>query len=45
VTQYGCVYRYLEVLWYLTQDSTILNDTQLQEKLVLLKQKLREAGG
>ena len=45
VTQYGCVYRYLEVLWYLTQDSTILNDTQLQEKLVLLKQKLHEAGG
>ena len=44
VAQYGCVYRYLEVLWYLTQDSTILDDTQLQEKLVLINQTLREAG-
>ena len=44
VTKYGCVYRYLEVLWYLTQDSPILDDTQLQAKLELLNENLSEAG-
>jgi len=37
VKQYGCVYRYLELLWYLTQDDPILDDTQLQEKLEVLR--------
>jgi len=42
VTQYGCVYRYLELLWYLTQDCPILDDTQLQEKLQILRASLDE---
>ena len=40
ITQYACVYRYLELLWYLTQDDPILNDTQLQEKLQILRASL-----
>ena len=40
VTQYGCVYRYLELLWYLTQDYPILDEAQLQEKLEILRENL-----
>ena len=40
ITQYGCVYRYLELLWYLTQDCPILDDTQIQEKLEILRESL-----
>jgi thiamine kinase-like enzyme len=42
ITQYACVYRYLELLWYLTQDDPILEDTQLQEKLQILRASLDE---
>jgi thiamine kinase len=44
ITQYGCVYRYLELLWYLTQDHPPLDDAQLQEKLEILGESLGEPG-
>jgi thiamine kinase-like enzyme len=40
IAQYGCVYRYLELLWYLTQDSPVLDETELQEKLKVLQESL-----
>lgn len=40
ITQYGCVYRYLELLWYMTQDCPILDGTQIQEKLEILRESL-----
>jgi thiamine kinase len=43
VTQYSCVYRYLELLWYLTQDNSILGDPEIGEKIRLLGENLIEA--
>jgi thiamine kinase len=41
VAQFGCAYRYLELLWYLAQDHPALAESQLQEKLELLAENLR----
>jgi thiamine kinase-like enzyme len=38
--RYGCVYRYLELLWYLTQETQYLSDSAVQQRLATLKQKL-----
>ena len=42
VAQFGCVYRYLELLWYLAQDHPALDDEALREKLELLGEQLRD---
>ena len=44
VNQYACVYRYLELLWYLVQQHPGLDDARLQQKLHLLEQHLAETG-
>ncbi len=41
VTGFGCVYRYLEILWYLVQDHPALDEDLLQLKLQLLGENLR----
>jgi len=33
VQQYGCTYRYLELLWYLALDETPLTATDLEARL------------
>jgi thiamine kinase-like enzyme len=43
VLQLGCVYRYLELVWYLVQDHPSLDAALLQEKLDLLGENLRAA--
>lgn len=40
VTNFGCVYRYLEIMWYLVQGHPALDDTSLQEKLQCLEEQL-----
>lgn len=42
VMQYTCVYRYLELLWYLAQDHPGLDDRKLEFKRELLDKNLRE---
>lgn len=44
VAQYGCLYRYLELLWYLVQDYPVLEYWQIQEKLEQLSESLYHAG-
>lgn len=43
VGQYGCIYRYLELLWYLVQDHPALDAGQLELKLALLQDNLQRA--
>ena len=45
VMQYGCAYRYLELLWYLAQDHAGPGEQQLLAKLALLKENLRQVQG
>jgi thiamine kinase-like enzyme len=40
VAQYGCAYRYLELLWYLAQAHPDLSDAQVERKLAELGQML-----
>jgi thiamine kinase-like enzyme len=40
VTSFGCVYRYLEVMWYLVQGHPALDDASLQQKLQCLEEQL-----
>lgn len=40
VTAFGCVYRYLELLWYLVQDHPALDDASLRDKLQRLGEQL-----
>jgi thiamine kinase-like enzyme len=40
VTNFGCVYRYLEVMWYLVQGHPALDDASLQQKLQCLGEQL-----
>lgn len=44
VNLYACVYRYLELLWYLVQQHPGLDEADLQQKLQLLEQHLAETG-
>jgi len=44
VQQYGCAYRYLELLWYLAQDHPALDEGQLRHKVAALGESLRQAG-
>tara|TARA_R110001592_G_scaffold363371_1_gene685626 strand:+ start:242109 stop:242996 length:888 start_codon:yes stop_codon:yes gene_type:complete len=44
ITRYGCLYRYLELLWYLVQDYPALEYWQIQEKLEQLSENLYQAG-
>jgi len=44
VTRYGCLYRYLELLWYLVQDYPVLEYWQIQDKLEQLSDSLYRAG-
>ena len=43
VERYGCVYRYLELLWYLAQDHPGLDPLPLQERLAVLTAALERA--
>ena len=40
VRSFGCVYRYLEIMWYLVQDHPALDDDSLREKLQCLREQL-----
>jgi thiamine kinase-like enzyme len=41
--QYGCVYRYLELLWYLAREHPLLGQGQISEKLNRLEKALASA--
>lgn len=44
VLQYACVYRYLELLWYLAQEHPGMDERQREHKLDLLGKSLRQVG-
>jgi aminoglycoside phosphotransferase (APT) family kinase protein len=43
VHRYGCIYRYLELLWYLTLETPVLDQLTIESKRDALEQMLDEA--
>jgi thiamine kinase len=42
--RYGCIYRYLELLWYLARDEPVLTETAIEEKSLALANMLARGG-